>query len=92
MPRSLITGPASYRSAIERTGGFIDALSRRGIELPKARIVEAGYTFESGVAAAEKLLGGKRRPSAIFCGNDEWPPGCTGSRCATASASRASCR
>ena len=32
------------------------------IELPKDRIIEAGYTFESGVAAAEKLLLGKRRP------------------------------
>jgi len=72
---AMITGPHSYRSAIERTGGFIDALSKRGIELPKVRIVEAGYTFESGVAAAEKLLGGKRRPSAIFCGNDEMAAG-----------------
>lgn len=72
---ALITGPRTYRSAIERTGGFVDALARRGIELPKARIVEAGYTFESGVAAAEKLLSGKRRPSAIFCGNDEMAAG-----------------
>lgn len=72
---ALITGPRSYRSAIERTEGCVEALARRGIELPKARIVEAGYTFESGVAAAEKLLSGKRRPSAIFCGNDEMAAG-----------------
>ena len=72
---ALITGPATYRSAIERTGGFLGALQRRGIELPKARVVEAGYTFESGVAAAEKLLAGKKRPSAIFCGNDEMAAG-----------------
>ncbi|WP_149196615.1 LacI family DNA-binding transcriptional regulator [Luteimonas suaedae] len=72
---ALITGPRSYRSAIERTEGFVHALAKRGIELPKARIVEAGYTFESGVAAAEKLLSGKRRPTAIFCGNDEMAAG-----------------
>jgi LacI family transcriptional regulator len=72
---ALVTGPASYRSAIERTGGFLGALQRRGIELPASRIVEAGYTFESGVAAAEKLLTGKKRPTAIFCGNDEMAAG-----------------
>ncbi|MBB1061343.1 LacI family DNA-binding transcriptional regulator [Marilutibacter spongiae] len=72
---AVITGPSSYRSAIERTGGFVDALARRGIELPKSRILEAGYTFESGVAAAEKLLAGKRRPTAIFCANDEMAAG-----------------
>lgn len=72
---ALITGPRDYRSAIERTGGFLSALHKRGIELPKARVVEAGYTFESGVAAAEKLLSGKKRPTAIFCGNDEMAAG-----------------
>ena len=72
---ALITGPASYRSAVERTSGFLGALQRRGIELPKARIIEAGYTFESGVAVAEKLLGAKKRPTAIFCGNDEMAAG-----------------
>src|SRR5690606_4080655 len=70
-----ITGPAAYRSAIERTEGFVGALQRRGIALPKSRLVEAGYTFESGVAAAEKLLAAKKRPTAIFCGNDEMAAG-----------------
>ncbi|KAF1696219.1 MULTISPECIES: LacI family DNA-binding transcriptional regulator [Pseudoxanthomonas] len=72
---ALITGPLAYRSAIERTEGFVDALARRGVEIPKARIIEASYTFESGVAAAEKLLAGKKRPTAIFCGNDEMAAG-----------------
>jgi LacI family transcriptional regulator len=72
---ALITGPGSYRSAHERTSGFVDALAKGGITLPKARIVEAGYTFESGVAAAENLLAGKHRPTAIFCGNDEMAAG-----------------
>ncbi|KAF1013284.1 MAG: putative HTH-type transcriptional repressor ExuR [Stenotrophomonas maltophilia] len=72
---ALITGPSVYRSAHERTAGFLDALARRGIELQKERIIEAGYTFESGVAAAEKLLLGKQRPTAIFTGNDEMAAG-----------------
>ena len=72
---ALITGPSAYRSAHERTAGFIEALHNRGIELPPGRIIEAGYTFESGVAAAEKLLLGKQRPTAIFTGNDEMAAG-----------------
>ena len=72
---ALITGPLAYRSAIERTEGFIDTLARRGVEVPRARIIEASYTFESGVAAAEKLLAGKNRPTAIFTGNDEMAAG-----------------
>ena len=72
---AMITGPSDYRSSIERSQGFIGALERRGIKLPKARVVEAGYTFESGVAAAETLLGAKKRPTAIFCGNDEMAAG-----------------
>ena len=72
---ALITGPGNYRSALERTEGFIGALRNSGVELPKNRIIEAGYTFESGVAAAEKLLAGKHRPTAIFTGNDEMAAG-----------------
>jgi len=72
---ALITGPSAYRSAHERTSGFLEALAQRGIELPPARIIEAGYTFESGVMAAEKLLAGKQRPTAIFTGNDEMAAG-----------------
>lgn len=72
---ALITGPSSYRSAHERTAGFVEALAKRGIELPRERVVEAGYTFESGVASAERLLAGNRRPTAIFVGNDEMAAG-----------------
>lgn len=39
---AVITGPRGYRSAIERTNGFVEGLRRRGIELPAERIVEAG--------------------------------------------------
>jgi len=72
---AVITGPNGYRSAAERTEGFLDSLRKRGIELPKARIVEGGYTFESGIAIAEKLLSATPRPTAIFCENDEMAAG-----------------
>jgi LacI family transcriptional regulator len=72
---ALVTGPQRYRSSIERGGGFLDALARRGIALPPEAIYEGGYTFESGVAGAEQLLSQSPRPTAIFACNDEMAAG-----------------
>jgi LacI family transcriptional regulator len=71
----LITGPGNYRSTRERAEGFVQALARRGIDLPKTRIQEGGYTFESGVATAERLLTQSPRPTALFACNDEMAAG-----------------
>jgi LacI family transcriptional regulator len=71
----LITGPRRYRSAIERGGGFTEALERRGIRMPENAVYEGGYTFESGVAGADRLLRLDPRPTAIFACNDEMAAG-----------------
>ncbi len=71
----LITGPQRYLSTRERGAGFLQALSKRGIELPATHIIEGGYTFESGVACAERLLALDPRPTAIFTLNDEMAAG-----------------
>jgi LacI family transcriptional regulator len=67
----LIEGPYGFRSAKERRLGFEDALSAAGIELPRSLIANGNYTFESGVAGANRLLDLAPRPTAIFCCNDE---------------------
>ncbi len=71
----LITGPKRYRSSIERGGGFIEGLAKRGITLGESQVYEGGYTFESGVAGAEALLRQTPRPTAIFACNDEMAAG-----------------
>jgi LacI family transcriptional regulator len=71
----LITGPRRYRSSIERGGGFVEALHKRGVELSPDYQYEGGYTFESGVAGAEQLLARNPRPTAIFACNDEMAAG-----------------
>ncbi len=71
----LITGPKRYRSSIERGGGFLDALAKRGVQVPPEYVYEGGYTFESGVAGAEQLLSRPDRPTAIFACNDEMAAG-----------------
>src|SRR5690606_17009589 len=66
-----IAGPSGLRSAIARLAGFREALAARQITVPDELIVEGGYTYESGVAGAEKLLALDPRPTAIFASNDE---------------------
>ncbi len=71
----LVAGPHGFRSASERRKGFEDALAEAGIKLPRSLIAQGNYTFESGIAAAEKLLDLSPRPTAIFAGNDEMAAG-----------------
>lgn len=70
-----IHGPSSFRSAHERLSGFKRALKEQGLSLSKALTIEGAYTFDSGVACAEKLIYGDNRPTAIFTGNDEMAVG-----------------
>lgn len=71
----LIEGPIGFRSPIERRAGFEEALSARGISLPKECVTGGAYTYDSGVAGAKVLLGLKKRPTAIFACNDEMAAG-----------------
>lgn len=71
----LIVGPHGFRSAAERRQGFEDALAAARIKLPRSLIAEGNYTFESGIAAAEKLLDLSPRPTALFASNDEMAAG-----------------
>jgi LacI family transcriptional regulator len=71
----LVAGPHGFRSAAERRKGFEDALAAASIKLPRSLIAEGNYTFESGIAAAEKLLDLSPRPTAIFASNDEMAAG-----------------
>lgn len=68
-----IRGPSSFRSSHERLAGFRQGLADFDLSLDDALLHEGGYTFDSGVACAEKLLAlpPAMRPTAVFCGNDE---------------------
>jgi len=70
-----ITGRTGFRSARERQAGFEDGLAEAGLTLVPQLIVEGDYTFEAGVAAAERLISLSRRPTAVFAANDEMAAG-----------------
>ncbi len=45
------------------------------MRLPRSLVAEGNYTFESGLAAADRLLDLTPRPTAIFASNDEMAAG-----------------
>lgn len=66
-----ITGPDDVPSSNERLQGYLESLHRAGLEFDPDLQIAGSYTVDSGVACAEKLLLLRKRPTAIFCFNDE---------------------
>jgi len=66
-----ITGAADHTASAERQAGFEAVLAQRGIAARPEWIKQGQFTYRSGLQAAEQLLGGARRPSAIFASNDD---------------------
>jgi LacI family transcriptional regulator len=66
-----ILGHPNITASSERQRGFSAALEEHGLD-PNAAPVEQGYfTYRSGLAAAERLIGRPERPTAIFASNDD---------------------
>lgn len=72
---AFITGPDGHLSANERFKGFVSGLQSRGMRISPQLIAKGGYTFESGIQVAERLLSLSPRPTAIFAANDEMAAG-----------------
>jgi len=68
---AFISGPKANISSQKRHEMFVQALAAYDLKLPRTMVVEGAFTYESGVAAAKKLLSKERRPTAIFAANDE---------------------
>ena len=66
----LIEGPEGFRSASERREGWRAAMQAHGLACGPDLMARGNYTFETGRAAGEVLLGSADRPSAIFASND----------------------
>jgi LacI family transcriptional regulator len=66
-----IHGHPNQTASARRFEGFRAALEEAGIGLEPAWVQPGEFTYRSGLKAAEKLLGRKQRPSAIFASNDD---------------------
>ncbi|WP_254061883.1 LacI family DNA-binding transcriptional regulator [Granulicella sp. L60] len=67
---SFISGPKRLHSAQSRAAAFSAALQECGIAVDASTIIEGDHTMEGGIAATEKLLAAKNRPTAVMCSND----------------------
>lgn len=62
------TGNSKYGSYLPRQEAFLSGLSRNGIH--QCQVENAGYSYESGREAAQRLLSPSDYPDAIFCAGD----------------------
>jgi LacI family transcriptional regulator len=66
-----IKGHPDHGASHLRFQGYAEALAERGYELRPDRLAQGWFSFASGVEAAEQLLAGGDRPTAIFASNDD---------------------
>lgn len=65
-----INGLSSWHSARDRLTGYRDELAEHGIALDPALTQPGDWEYESGYAAAGRLLALVERPTAVFAAND----------------------
>lgn len=66
-----IGGRPELQSAVRRLQGYKDGLRQAGIPLDPALIQVGDYSTETGFACAQRLLGLRDPPTAIFAANDQ---------------------
>ena len=68
---ALVNGPRRLKPCAERREGLVTTLEARGARLRAEHEIEMdAMTIEAGEAAMNRLLNERRKPSAVFCGND----------------------
>lgn len=60
----------------DRENGYREAMGNTGKTIDSGWVVEGRLTIEGAIAATRQLLAHQKRPSAIFCANDEMAMAC----------------
>ncbi|ACG79336.1 transcriptional regulator, LacI family [Phenylobacterium zucineum HLK1] len=66
-----VVGHPRYAASRARRAGFEAAMGDHGLAVRAEWVAEGDFTFPSGLACAERILGAARRPTAIFASNDD---------------------
>jgi LacI family transcriptional regulator, repressor for deo operon, udp, cdd, tsx, nupC, and nupG len=66
-----VCGPAGNVLEKERFRGYRDALEEVGAPFEASRVWPGDYTLEAGSLVGRQLVARDRRPTAVFCSNDE---------------------
>ena len=71
----LINGPAGHPVTEQRYLGYTLALRSHGLDVDPQLVDRGEFTFDSGLAAARRLLSRATRPTAVFASNDDMAAG-----------------
>lgn len=72
---AVIEGPDGHAASAARMAGVIGALDEAGLRLDGNLCQRGDFSYRSGMVAAEALLTGRERPSAIIACNDDMAAG-----------------
>lgn len=67
---AMVNGPADFLCARARLDGFRAALDEAGLPFEPELVRPGRFRFEDGLEQGLSLLGGQRRPTAVFAAND----------------------
>jgi LacI family transcriptional regulator len=67
---AMVAGPAAFRCAVERTGGFVDELAGAGRTVNRELTQDGQFSFAGGRHATERLLATGKDFDAVFAQND----------------------
>jgi LacI family transcriptional regulator len=70
-----VLGHPDHDATAKRYAGYEQALQRHRIKLDRSLVVPGQFSFESGRAAAIKLLTARQKPTAIIASNDDMAAG-----------------
>lgn len=72
---AFVLGHPDHDATAKRYAGYKQALARHKIKLDRSLVIPGRFSFESGRAAALKLLTADRKPTAIIASNDDMAAG-----------------
>lgn len=68
---AFIKGHPDHGAAHLRYDGYAKAMADHGLAVREDRVAQGWFSFRSGFEAAETLLAGEDRPTAVFASNDD---------------------
>lgn len=68
---AFITGPMDHGDSHERLLGYQDAMAAHHLDIEPSLVRPGRFSFQSGCEAAEALIAGQPRPTAILASNDD---------------------
>jgi len=67
---TMLTGPRTVSTSVDRVNGFCRALTEAGLEVCDAQVLWGSFSQESGYEMANKAINSGPKPTALFAANN----------------------